>query len=315
MTIKEYVTLSLDLDLFFIRIMKEHSLFLELAFMPKDTQYVQEAAGYRMEFERLLAEATSLANGYISSQAMDSRQFVTPYTIDAEKATSFYTGIDLDTNITRGETNLGTGDAAVPTRNTAEQVGSLNNRAFELTSQLAGFKENLLENIRACKMTTTLYPLLIEHILREARFFMHMLSSISRGDTMMRPEDMINQEVFWNRIMAEHSKFIAGLLDPSQEQLIDAARMFGKQFDTLTDQAKQAATQTMNISQVTDDSLSATLKLRDLKSAGTKGFLECKIESIIGPLLGDHVLREANHYLCVLGLCKNIKADDRQLLK
>lgn len=306
MTIKEYVTMSLDLDLFFIRIMKEHSLFLELAFMPRDTQYVREAAGFRMAFERLLAEATSLANGYISRQALDSRQFVTQYTMEAEEATSFYTGINLDANITRGEANLGAGDAAIPARETAEQVESLNHKAYQLTSQLADYKENLLENIRACKMTTTVYPLLVDHILREARFFMNMLVSISRGDTMMRPEDMIKQEVFWNRIMAEHSKFIAGLLDPSEENLIDAARMFGKQFDALTAEANKATTQTTNISQVTENSLAAAIKLRDFKSAGTKGFLDCKIENIIGPLLGDHVLREANHYLCVLGLCKSI---------
>ena len=311
MTIKEYVTMSLDLDLFFIRIMKEHSLFLELAFMPKDARYAQEAADFRMAFERLLAEATSLANGYISSLAMESKQFITQYTMEAEKATSFYTGITLDSNITRAESNLGTGDAAIPTRTMAEQVESLNYKAYQLVSQLADYKENLLENIRACKMTTTLYPLLIDHILREAKFFMNMLASISSGDTMMRPEDMIRQEAFWNRIMAEHSKFIAGLLDPTEENLIDTARMFSKQFDTLTDQAKQAATQTMNIDKITENSLSTTLKLRDFKSAGTKGFLDCKIESIMVPLLGDHVLREANHYLCVLGLCKNIQAADR----
>ncbi len=33
---------------------------------------------------------------------------------------------------------------------------------------------------------------------------------------------------------------------------------------------------------------------------GTEGLLNCKIKSIILPLLGDHVLREANHYLRLL---------------
>lgn len=306
MTIKEYVTMSLDLDLFFIRIMKEHSLFLELGFMPRDRQYAEEAAGFRIAFEKLLAEAASLANGYISSKSMDSRQFVTQFTLEAERATSFYTGIKIDSNITQGESKLGTGDAAIPSRETAEQVELLNKKAYQLTSQLADYKENLLENIRTCKMTTTLYPLLIDHILREAKFFMNMLASISQGDPMMSPEDLMNQEVFWNRIMAEHSKFIAGLLDPSEENLIDTARMFGKQFDTLAADAKQATSQTMKISRVTEDSLTAAIKLRDFKTAGTKGILDCKIQSIIAPLLGDHVLREANHYLCLLGLCKSV---------
>ena len=33
---------------------------------------------------------------------------------------------------------------------------------------------------------------------------------------------------------------------------------------------------------------------------GTEGLLECKIQSIILPLLGDHVLRESNHFIRLL---------------
>jgi len=53
----------------------------------------------------------------------------------------------------------------------------------------------------------------------------------------------------------------------------------------------------------TSDSLAAMERLRAFKTAGTEGLLECKIKSIIIPLLADHVLREANHYLCILGEC------------
>lgn len=306
MTIKEFVTLSLELNLFFIRIMKEHSFFLELGFMPRDDSFARQAGVFRMELERLLADTTELAHGLVSSRAMDSRQFVTQYTLDAEAATSFYSGIKFNTAITTGEANLGMGEAVIPTREIAQEVEMINNRAYQLTSQLADFKEDLLEAVRACKMMTSLYPLLIDHILREAKFFMNMLVSLSRGDTMMQPEDLLNQEVFWNKIMAEHSKFIAGLLDPSEETLIDSARMFGKQFDKLAADAQNATKQTVNRAQVTDSSLAATIKLRDFKAAGTKGFLDCKVKSIITPLLGDHVLREANHYMCILGMCKQV---------
>ncbi|HOA85540.1 MAG TPA: DUF2935 domain-containing protein, partial [Bacillota bacterium] len=55
----------------------------------------------------------------------------------------------------------------------------------------------------------------------------------------------------------------------------------------------------------TEDSIRGTERLRDFKAAGTQGLLECRIQSIIIPLLGDHVLREANHYLCIMGVCRN----------
>ncbi|WP_434084693.1 DUF2935 domain-containing protein [Lacrimispora xylanisolvens] len=43
-----------------------------------------------------------------------------------------------------------------------------------------------------------------------------------------------------------------------------------------------------------------TKEYRDFKEAGTKGINECKIRSIILPLLADHVLRESNHYIRLL---------------
>jgi phosphoribosylaminoimidazole-succinocarboxamide synthase len=54
------------------------------------------------------------------------------------------------------------------------------------------------------------------------------------------------------------------------------------------------------ISTITNKTLQETLKYKEFKTAGTKGLSNCQIKSIILPLLADHVLREANHYLRVL---------------
>lgn len=40
---QRYVVLSLELHLFFARIMKEHSLFLRAGFMPKNSNLINEA--------------------------------------------------------------------------------------------------------------------------------------------------------------------------------------------------------------------------------------------------------------------------------
>lgn len=101
--------------------------------------------------------------------------------------------------------------------------------------------------------------------------------------------------------MAEHAKFIRGLLDPSENDLINKANDFGNEFDQLTIEAKAAMDTTIPpLAEVTDKSLKATLELQNFKTQGTQGILECKVKSIIIPLLGDHVLREANHYLRLL---------------
>ncbi|GEP64026.1 hypothetical protein CBE01nite_17940 [Clostridium beijerinckii] len=114
------------------------------------------------------------------------------------------------------------------------------------------------------------------------------------------------QEYFWNRIMAEHAKFLRGLLDPTEDELINMSNNFGREFDKLTMEAREAMNQSVPLSKVTDDSYKATLAIGKFKEQGTVGLLECKIKFIIVPLLGDHILREANHYLRLLKIFKRV---------
>ena len=51
LTRNEYITMSIDLNLFFLRIMKEHSLFLELGFTRRDIRSANEAKNFRIAFE------------------------------------------------------------------------------------------------------------------------------------------------------------------------------------------------------------------------------------------------------------------------
>lgn len=147
--------------------------------------------------------------------------------------------------------------------------------------------------------------MLIEHIRRETKLYVDLLQQLQNFKNIDSVKSIINQEAFWNRIMAEHSKFIRGLLDPTEDELIKTANNFANIFDELTKEAKAAVNKTIHstipsTANVTVKSLKATEQIRDFKAEGTKGILKCKIRSIIVPLLGDHVLREANHYLRLL---------------
>lgn len=52
--------------------------------------------------------------------------------------------------------------------------------------------------------------------------------------------------------------------------------------------------------ELTRKTMGTTEKYRDFKAAGAEGITGCQIRSVILPLLADHVLREANHYLRIL---------------
>lgn len=76
--------------------------------------------------------------------------------------------------------------------------------------------------------------------------------------------------------------------------------LFDAYFDRLTEEALKLTEEISLLPEVTKESKAATENFRDFKIQGTEGILNCKIRSIILPLLGDHVLREANHYLILL---------------
>jgi len=302
----DYIRQSLELNLFFARIMKEHLLFLSSAFVPNNISLVQQANHLQHKASHLLAETVSLSNGNISPDVLASGEIVTQYTLNTELATQFFTGIPIDTDITKAETNLMGSPYGITTSVMQQRVFNLNQKAIAITTAVAQFKENLLANVLSCNLFTHNYPLLIDHILREAKFYLKMLCKLQRYDEIDISRDILEQEIFWNRIMAEHSKFIRGFLDPTEEELFDIANNFAKEFDQLTKEAIEASIMAYpeEIAEVTVESLASTKELRDFKAQGTEGILNCNIKSIILPLLGDHVLREANHYLRLLKMFK-----------
>lgn len=290
MSLENYVVKSLELHLFFARIMKEHAFFLRAGFTPANPDFSQKAEYYRGEFENLLCQAVSLSDGIVSRDALCSGAIVTEFTHGAEKQTSCFTGIPINSAITERTRNLNYAEKP----RCAElrcQVRQLNRTALRLLDGLISFKEEILNCVLQCQMFTMNYPLLIEHILREAKLYRKYLQILEKGGDLTN-RSMQDTERFWNQIMMEHAQFIRGLLDPCETELIRAADGFADDFCALLETSRSAHSKA--------NALEKTIALRDFKAAGTQGICACNIRSIILPLLADHVLREANHYIQLL---------------
>ncbi|MGN6712417.1 MAG: DUF2935 domain-containing protein [Anaerocolumna jejuensis] len=288
--------MSLELHMFFGRIMKEHSIFLEAGFTPANPDYSKAADQFKEQFEIVLLNAVNLGNGIITPTVASSGEIVTNYTLGSEQKTQNFTGIAINQNITKLEADLYGSPNPRITPELIQQVKQLNTLTIPLLDGLIDFKSNILNNVLSCYMFTVNYPLLIEHILREAKMYRSHLAALESGQN---PDSSIKEtELFWDQIMMEHALFIRGLLDPSENQLISTSNNFAQEYAALLQEAKSATDRT--IEGITGATLQETLKYRDFKEAGTKGISECKIRSIILPLLGDHVLRESNHFIRLL---------------
>ena len=273
-----YVTLSLELHLFFARIMKEHALFLEAGFTPANEEFVRKADFYKRGFESVL----------------ESGELFTEFTANAERQTQCFTGIPIDRELTAMAARLRCGGPCRVSPVLCRQVRQLNETALRLLDGLIGFKETTLKRVLACRMFTMNYPLLLEHIIREAKLYRTFLRDAER--CCLDGQTMKETEVFWNQIMMEHAQFIRGLLDPTEDALIKTSDAFAQEYAALLARAREANDAAMG----RQEALKETLRFRDFKTAGVQGITGCKIRSVILPLLADHVLREANHYIRLL---------------
>ncbi len=290
-----FVVLSLELHLFFARIMKEHALFLKAGFTPANKDFANKAEYYKREFEALLRRAVLLSDGVVGRRVLASGELLTEFTAKAEKQTQCFTGIPIDRELTRMESRLNCGDPVRIDTALCRRVGQLNRTALNLLDGLIEFKEKVLNGMLHCRMFTMNYPLLIEHIIREAKLYQLFIRNAENGCDM-DDQSMRETELFWNQIMMEHALFIRGLLDPAEDELIRTSDAFAQEYEALLARARSANDAAM----IRQESLNETLKFREFKTAGVKGIEDCEIRSIILPLLADHVLREANHYIRLL---------------
>ena len=295
-TEQQYVVLSLELHLFFGRIMKEHAIFLEAGFTPPDAELGKIADYYKAQFESVLSETIQMGNGMIRPEIVSADELITAYTLGAEQKTQDFTGIAIHQDLTRLAAALSGTVHPQITPELAERVRCLNAQVGPLVDGLIDFKTSVLNEMLSCAIFTANYPLLIDHIRREAKLYRSHLVALENGQN---PNDTIQEtELFWDQIMMEHALFIRGLLDPSENDLIKTSNEFASGYADLLQEAKTATETT--IARVRDKTLRETIKYRDFKAAGTKGLAECKIRSMILPLLADHVLRESNHYIRLL---------------
>ncbi|HBG0968346.1 TPA: DUF2935 domain-containing protein, partial [Clostridioides difficile] len=285
---QKYVILSLELHLFFSRIMKEHALFLEAGFTNKNYNLAMEADHYKKQFEDLLSYTVSASNGIIRPDILYSEELVTTLTSVAEQKTEEFTGIEINKDITTRELNLQSGVNPQVGQDLVNYVAQLNSDAIRLLDGLINFKERVLDGVLSCTIFTSNYPLLLEHIIHEANLYRSYVVDLE-NKIDIESKNAKEIELFWDHIMMEHALFMRGLLDPSEGELINTSNDFAIKFNELIEKTNEMTDS--NIKNITEETLNETVEFKDFKEAGASGIEQCKIKSIILPLLADHVLR------------------------
>jgi hypothetical protein len=283
----DFAQRSLTENRFWLRIMKEHALFLSEGFNRRDTKLIAEANRFFQLFHKLLTEAM---------------QFKNP---------------------------------------SDETMLKFNQSAIRSVTEFRNFKQELLTQIILCRISGFNLPLLVDHIRREAEFFVTVLTRLNEGIDEPIAAEIVRENVFWLRIMADHSRFIHSLLDPSERKLVQKTQEFAQEFDQLLAQARDLDSMIKGASPVlvvvgghfldrptilrlnqeadrekesrsllevpppalqrfNQEAIAAAREIHDFKATALVLLRQCKALSMINPLLADHVTREAEKFISVL---------------
>lgn len=299
---EDYIRSSLEINLFYLRVMKEHSLFMKASFTPRSLALAETAGHFIRQFESLLTEAVQLCDGVLPETALDSGQYASVNTLDAEKVTQYYTGILTDSSITVRELSMRPAASQSAPAGLEGSVKDLNQRAMAAVTALISFKSKLFSDVVSCRLFMGMYPSMIHHMLREAAHYSGMLLKLQNRMELPADRELMEKELFWNPLLAEHARFTDGMLDPSEAPLKQAASALAAELDAIAAEAALARDNPEELPQATAASLGGALKARDFAASGFSGLLRCKIKSIILPLLADHMVRETNHYIYILSI-------------
>ncbi len=279
---KPFIQKSAALLLFWVRIMKEHAVFISTSLPPVRRQDASISEQFRQRFERFLRETIRLSDGILPAEMLASGQFYTDYTETAEREFQRLMGYEINSALTAAELGiLPAGQDASLSPQLWQSFSELNRRALEQTMLFIRFQENLIRQRGECSLYFGLYPSALVHLMKEAKQFEKELKSLQSGEEAASDEFIS----FWNQGMSEHAKSLRGELDWTEEAWFRAADAFGAGFDRLAaapPERKAAAEYLPNFYAYATDA--------------TRTLLECRLKGVMSALYCDHLLREVNHY-------------------
>ncbi|GAB6137012.1 DUF2935 domain-containing protein [Halanaerobaculum tunisiense] len=197
-------------------------------------------------------------------------------------------------------------EAEATIRNPFETDSNLLEDSRQASRDLLDFKRKLLRKVIQCNQIISLYPLTLDHTVREVEEFL-CLTTIYKENNLRFTQAILAEETFWLRIMKEHTQFLRHFLDPSEQTFISKTHKFTQKFSQLHQQASDLESMLQanpkdfpTVKRFTKKVVAQTKKLQQFKEESKELLAECKLLAITTPLFAEHLAHEAEHFLKVI---------------
>ncbi|MBA2307296.1 DUF2935 domain-containing protein [Candidatus Dependentiae bacterium] len=148
-------------------------------------------------------------------------------------------------------------------------------QVLPLTRELRAYKMDVVKQLNAGKWIGWIFPSFAKHITKELDYFVDKLNNVPYS-----PEDEAH---FWNHINSDHAAFESHLFDPYERDLSQQANDLSEKINQLPDSEEDMFIHL---------SLTAAEELDQFNKEGRKLSKANKLQSVIHPVLMDHVIRE-----------------------
>ena len=209
------------------------------------------------------------------------------------KRTESLTGIPINSAITFAERELIPCSHPNITPGIIYQVKRCNQYAIRILNGMIQFKERILKQVLSCQMAISIYPTWLTHTIYEAKLYR---SYIMNAETKyyFKYGTAIQTQISWNQIMTEHAFNNCGYDGSNRTKFHSEKHCSFRYVCARYAEIKKSKTQ---MSKPPQEIVSQTIQFKELNESALQGILNCKIKSIILPLMADHMLRETLFYL------------------
>lgn len=281
---------SLELNLFFNRIMMEHALFINAFLLDKDIELKKEASTYYNEFSNLLEETINLSKENINKELIEKNIVITKNTKKAEEKTTSLTKYTINTHITEEEYNFTNNNKF--TFLLKNKISKLNKKIFPILNNFVNYKEKILDKLIKGNLYMNCTQSFIQHMINEARMYQRLLTRIEVNKNITT--SLLEQELFWNESMKEHTIFIKERLDLTEINNLKEIEELSNSYEDILDKYSYDEELLFSNSKIIQN------KLKEYLLRLEEEIIDNKVKISILPIMIDHYIRELNYYNKIL---------------
>lgn len=294
-----FVTDSININLYFLRTLREFCLTIQLSSLDDSEEDIQMAKDIALRCEELGRDLVLYSKGNVSQKALDYQIFFTEFTLSMEELTEKLFNVKLATDITREEMQLSSENVSYPSSEVVNNIMKFNEEALNICNQLRELCVSLFVRQRSNNLFLYIYPSLLLFMIREIDIYKLELERLINKSTV-DPIYVADIELLYSSVMQAVAGFLSGLVDPYNQDVVKEFQNFSDKFKEQVALYREVPLSPSSQVELINSSMILVDEFHEFMKGIIQDVLNSKINFIIEPLFLDNMYTEINYFRYLL---------------